>query len=151
VERGSRLSLATPSASARAILAFSADEVVARVLGGKLDRNTPTTVIEPARIRAILVETRGKGVAVVHGENQQQLSAVAAPVRNANGKCIGAIALSGLTLRFQGEALKRMLQLVRAESKDIEARLAVPSRSAQRDESSGAQVAVLRPKRARRR
>jgi DNA-binding IclR family transcriptional regulator len=151
VERGSRLSLATPSASARTILAFSADHVVDTVLAGKLKRHTPTTVIEPARIRAILEEVREKGVAVVHGENQQQLSAVAAPVRNANGQCIGAIALSGLTLRFQGEAPKRMVQLVRAEAKDVETRLALPSRPREESSSGKGELGTQGSKRVARR
>jgi len=148
VKRGSRLSLATPSASARTILAFSAQHVMDAVLAGKLRRHTATTVIEPTRLRTILLEARHKGVAVVHGENQEQLSAIAAPVRNPNAVCIGAIALSGLTSRFQAEALKRMVQLVRAESKDVEARFAFSGRSGQRDEPSGA--VMLRPKRVRR-
>jgi DNA-binding IclR family transcriptional regulator len=121
------------------------------VLAGKLKRHTPTTVIEPARIRAILEEVREQGVAVVHGENQQQLSAVAAPVRNANGQCIGAIALSGLTLRFQGEAPKRMAQLVRAEAKDVETRLAFPSRPREQSSGGKGELGTQRPKRVARR
>lgn len=123
VERGSRLSLGSPSASARAILAFSADDLVDAVLSTKLKRRTPATVVDPVRVRAMLDDVRERGVAIVHGENQQQLSAVAAPVRNVADRCIGAIALSGLTSRFAGEPLKRMVHLVKAESKEVETRL----------------------------
>jgi DNA-binding IclR family transcriptional regulator len=131
VERGSRLSLGSPSASARAILAFSADEVVDAVLSTKLKRRTPATVVDPVRVRAMLDDIRERGVAIVHGENQQQLSAVAAPVRNIADRCIGAIALSGLTSRFAGEPLKRMVQLVKAEAKEIEMQLRFPAASSQ--------------------
>jgi DNA-binding IclR family transcriptional regulator len=143
VERGSRLSLATPSASARTILAFSAGQVVDAVLAGKLKQHTSITVIDPARLRVILEETRLRGAGIVHGENQQQLSAVAAPVHIRGRECIGAIALSGLTLRFKADALKRMVQLVRAEAKDVEGRLA-SSVGTQRDNAHRARSPVSR-------
>ena len=123
VERGSRLPLSSPTASARAVLAFSDAELVDAVLDGRLNRQTPTTVTDPQRVREMLTTIRERGVAVVHGENQPQLSAVAAAIRGANGRCIGAIALSGLISRFEGESLRRMVQLVKAEAKDLERRM----------------------------
>jgi IclR family KDG regulon transcriptional repressor len=142
VERGSRLSLASPTASARAILAFSPDSLVSAVLANKLKRHTPATVVDPVRIRGMLTQFRQQGVAVVHGENQQQLSAVAAPIKNSDGRCIGAIALSGLTSHFESEPLKRIVQLVKAEAKELERRLRFPSSPAQIDEAhSSHQVA----------
>jgi DNA-binding IclR family transcriptional regulator len=142
VERGSRLSLGSPSASARAILAFSPDDLVDAVLSTKLKRRTPATVVDPVRVRAMLDDIRERRVAIVHGENQHQLSAVAAPVRNGTDRCIGAIALSGLTSRFAGEPLKRMVQLVKNEAKEVELRLR---------NAAGRSLAVDAPARAARR
>lgn len=137
VERGSRLPLSSPSASARAILAFSEAELIDTILAGRLKRQTPKTVTDPQRVRDMLGVIRERGVAVVHGENQQQLSAVAAPIRAADGRCIGAIALSGLTSRFEGDTLKRIVQLVKAEAKDLERRIRFPAGSAQPAQNAG--------------
>lgn len=137
VERGSRLPLSSPSASARAILAFSEAELIDTILAGRLKRQTPKTVTDPQRVRDMLGVIRERGVAVVHGENQQQLSAVAAPIRAADGRCIGAIALSGLTSRFEGDTLKRIVQLVKAEAKDLERRIRFPAGSAQPAQTAG--------------
>jgi IclR family acetate operon transcriptional repressor len=137
VERGSRLPLSSPSASARAILAFSEAELIDTILAGRLKRQTPKTVTDPQRVRDMLGVIRERGVAVVHGENQQQLSAVAAPIRAADGRCIGAIALSGLTSRFEGDTLKRIVQLVKAEAKDLERRIRFPAGSVQPAQTAG--------------
>lgn len=136
VERGSRLPLSSPTASARVILAFSRPDLVDTVLSGRLKRQTPATVVDPHRVREMLVEIRARAVAVVHAENQQLLSAVAAPVRGMDGHCVGAIALSGLTSRFEGEHLKRIVQLIKAEAKVLEKGVRFPSSSAQFDEAA---------------
>jgi IclR family transcriptional regulator, KDG regulon repressor len=120
VEPGSRISLAIPTASARAILAFSPQDVIDRVLIGRLQRFTSKTVVDPTKLRAILADIRRQGVSIVHGENQQKLSAVAAPIIDSVGRCIGALAMSGVTEeRFEGKALERIIQLTRSEAQNI--------------------------------
>src|ERR1700722_19173569 len=91
VEPGARIPLSMPTASGRAILAFSPQEVVDDILSRKLERFTPKTIVDPAELRGALDDIKRRGVAVVHGENQQQLSAVAAPIMDSVGRCIGAL------------------------------------------------------------
>ena len=120
VEPGARIPLSMPTASGRAILAFSPQEVIDEVLGGKLQRFTPKTVVDPVKLRAELGAIERRGVSIVHGENQQQLSAVAAPVMDSVGRCIGALAMSGVTQeRFEGKALDRIVQLAKSEAEKI--------------------------------
>src|SRR5262249_23154196 len=117
VEPGARIPLAMPTASGRAILAFSPEDVVDQILSGKLQRFTSKTIVDPNRIRSILQEIRRRRVSIVHGENQQQLSAVAAPIIDSVGRCFGAIAMSGVTQeRFKGKALEKIVQLVKTEA-----------------------------------
>ena len=117
VEPGTRIPLSMPTASGRAILAFSTQEVIDEVLAGKLQRFTPKTVVDPGKLRAILEGIKRRGVSIVHGENQQQLSAVAAPIIDSVGRCIGALAMSGVTRkRFQGKALEKIVQLAKTEA-----------------------------------
>jgi DNA-binding IclR family transcriptional regulator len=109
-----------PTASGRAILAFSTQEVIDEVLAGKLQRFTPKTVVDPSKLRAILEEIKRRGVSIVHGENQQQLSAVAAPIIDSFGRCIGALAMSGVTQkRFEGKALEKIVQLAKTEAEKV--------------------------------
>lgn len=120
VEPGARIPLTIPTASGRAILAFSPQQIVDELLAEKLQRFTPKTVVDPAKLRGILDEIRRKGVSIVHGENQQQLSAVAAPIIDSVGRCIGALAMSGVTQeRFEGKALEKIVQLAKAEAEKI--------------------------------
>jgi DNA-binding IclR family transcriptional regulator len=130
VEPGSRLPLSLPTASGRAILAFSPQDVIDEVLAGKFQRFTPMTVVDPNKLRTILNEIRRRGVSVVHGENQQQLSAVAAPIIDSVGRCIGALALSGVTQkRFEGEALEKIIQLAKSEAANVNDRICNSNRN----------------------
>lgn len=120
VEPGARLSLSLPTASGRAILAFSPQDVVDDILAGKLQRFTPKTVVDPVKLRGILEEIRRRGVSIVHGENQPQLSAVAAPIFDSVGRCIGALAMSGVTQeRFEGKALEKIINLAKSEAEKV--------------------------------
>jgi IclR family KDG regulon transcriptional repressor len=120
VEPGARIPLAMPTASGRAILAFSPEDVVDQILSAKLQRFTPKTIVDPNRIRSILQEIHRRRVSIVHGENQPQLSAVAAPIIDSVGRCFGAIAMSGVTQeRFEGKALEKIVQLVKTETETV--------------------------------
>jgi DNA-binding IclR family transcriptional regulator len=122
VEPGARISLSLPTASGRTILAFSPQEVIDEVLAGKLQRFTPKTVVDPSRLRSVLEDIKRRGVSIVHGENQPQLSAVAAPIIDSVGRCIGALAMSGVTQeRFEGKALDKIVQLAKSEAEKVNA------------------------------
>jgi DNA-binding IclR family transcriptional regulator len=120
VEPGARIPLSMPTASGRAILAFSPPEVIDQLLSKSLQKFTPKTIVDPTKLRAVLEEIRRRGVSVVHGENQQQLSAVAAPILDSVGRCIGSLAMSGVTQgRFEGEALEKIIQLAKSHAETI--------------------------------
>ena len=120
VEPGARIPLSMPTASGRAILAFSPQDVIEELLSKRLQKFTPKTIVDPAKLRSVFEEIKRRGVSVVHGENQQQLSAVAAPIMDSVGRCIGALAMSGVTQgRFEGEALEKIIQLAKREAETI--------------------------------
>lgn len=120
VEPGLRIPLSMPTASGRAILAFSAQDIAGEVLADELQRFTPKTITDPDELRSVLDDVRRSGVSIVHGENQPQLSAVAVPVMDSVGRCIGALAMSGVTQeRFEGEALERIIQLTKGEAEKL--------------------------------
>jgi IclR family acetate operon transcriptional repressor len=123
VEAGSRQPLVLPTASGRAILAFSSPEFVEEILEREVERRTPLTVVDKGAIREILREAYDSGVAIVHGENQEHLSAVAAPIFDADDACVAALAVSGITHRFEGTALRRLIVLVKAAAAEITQKL----------------------------
>ncbi len=116
VAPGSRTPLAYPTASGRVLVAFSKPEITDEVFAQGLKRFTPSTVTDPDRIRSILQEVRGCGFAIVHGEYQHQLSAIAAPVLNSVGDCIAALSISGVRQHFQGESSARLIAAVKSEA-----------------------------------
>src|SRR5262249_41184513 len=118
VPPGSRTPLSYPTASGRVLVAFSNQETVDIILAGGLRRFTSATITDPRRVRAILTGVRKNGVAVVHGEYQELLSAVAAPIFNTFHDCVGAIAISGVTRRFAGAELPELIQLVRTAAQN---------------------------------
>lgn len=129
VEPGARISLSLPTASGRAILAFSPQDVINDILAGKLQRFTPKTIVDPAKLRGVLDDIKRRGVSVVHGENQAQLSAVAAPIVDSVGRCIGALAMSGVTQeRFEGKALEKIIQLAKSEAEKVNTLIRDPNR-----------------------
>jgi DNA-binding IclR family transcriptional regulator len=123
VPPGSRTPLTYPTASGRVFLAYSKPEFTNEVLADGLKRFTPATVTDEDRVRAILNEVRRVGIAVVHGEYQQQLSAIAVPVLNSVSSCVAALSLSGVTQRFEGKVLPRLMQVVKSEAKELSNRL----------------------------
>ena len=119
VPPGSRTSLSYPTASGRILLAYSKPESVDKILANGLKRFTPATLIDEKRVRALLREVRQAGIAVVHGEYQQQLSAIAAPILNSVGDCIAALAISGVTQHIEEAGLPRLKQLLKAEAENL--------------------------------
>lgn len=137
IEPGTRFSLALPTASGRSILALSAPDLVDRVLADGLTRFTPATVTDPDKLREILAEIRRVGVAVVHGEYRAHLSSVAAPIRNAVGECVAAVAVSGLSQSLERENLTRIVELVRDASEEIWRKLGPNHATVGSDASAG--------------
>ena len=118
LEPGSRAPLYL-TASGKAILAFGSPDLFDAVVAAGLRRRTPATITTASRLRARLEEIRRTRVSVAHGENQLHLSAVAAPILHAAGGCIGAVAVSGLSLHFADDRLPRISEAVTRAASEI--------------------------------
>lgn len=73
-----------------------------RVPTGRLVRRTPHTVTTVAELARELSVVRQRGYAVTHGELEEGLDAVAAPVRGRDGSVKAAIGVSGPSFRLAG-------------------------------------------------
>lgn len=89
----------------KAMLAWSSDDQVDRVVGAGLERRTPTTIVDPGAFRSELAAIRERGVAYDRDEACAGLSCVAAPIRG-SGRAIGAISVTGFSGRFDFESVE---------------------------------------------
>lgn len=75
------------------LLAFAPNDVQESVLSAPLERFTTKTITEPARLRAVLAETRRSDVAVSDGQVTLDSLSVGAPVRDASGAVVAAVSI----------------------------------------------------------
>jgi IclR family transcriptional regulator, acetate operon repressor len=110
-------------ANGKALLAFQGEPTIERVLAGRLPRFTERTIIDPARLRRELAQTRERGYAQALGEIEAGLNAVAAPIHDASGAVVAAVSVSGPAYRVTADRIPDLgAQVVGAAAK-ISARL----------------------------
>ena len=83
------------TSNGKVLLAWAEETDRDRVLEGPLETFTPHTVVDPDALRAELVSVRTRGYAQAVEEFEDGLNAVAAPVRQADGRVIAALGVSG--------------------------------------------------------
>ncbi len=71
-----------------------------RHLAQPLERYTPNTIVDPAKLRRHLDEVRRRGYAQTMEELEDGLNAVAAPVRRADGRVTATVGVSGPAFRM---------------------------------------------------
>jgi DNA-binding IclR family transcriptional regulator len=112
-----------PGANGKVFLAFGA----AVLPQGELTRFTPHTICDRERIVAALDTIRAVGYATAIDELEVGLSAVAAPVRGANGACIAALSISGPSFRLGPSQLDHMGALLVEQAAVLSTRLGYPT------------------------
>jgi DNA-binding IclR family transcriptional regulator len=99
-EVGSRLP-AYCSGLGKAILAYSDEEKVERVLTGPMPALTSATITAPARFRRELDTIRQRGIAYDRGEGTVGIVCVAAPILDYCGRAVAAISVTGPRQRLR--------------------------------------------------
>lgn len=119
---GSRMP-ATCVGLGKAMLAFSDQEALRRVVSSGLERRTPYSITEPGRLLKELERIRTSGIAFDHEEAALGLACVAAPIL-VGGRCLAAISISSATARFNPGAfvahVRGVAKSISAESADQE-------------------------------
>lgn len=100
------------SASGKVLLAFLPPTQQSQVMKTRLEKLTPNTTTDPKLLRQELDAIRKRGYAVSQGERVEGVSCVAAPVFDAGGKVIGAMNVSGPSMRFSKEKIRLYARLV---------------------------------------
>lgn len=107
------------------IMAHWPDQQTTRYLSRDLERMTPNTVTDPAKIRQRLAEIRATGYVWVFEEFVEGINSVASPVLERNGLITAAIHVHGPAYRFPGdEDDKRLGEIVAEAAYKLSAALA---------------------------
>lgn len=104
------------SALGKVLLAYSAVTIPA----GRLERCTEKTIISRARLLAELEQVRKVGYAIIIDELEEGLVAVAAPIREIDGRTIGAISISGPSARMTSKNLSQIGKIIISELEVLE-------------------------------
>ncbi|HLB40124.1 MAG TPA: IclR family transcriptional regulator [Actinomycetota bacterium] len=103
------------TSNGKVLLAWADEADRERVLAGELETFTEHTVIDPTALRRELNAIRTRGYAQALEELEEGLNAVAAPVRQADGRVIAALGVSGPAFRMHAVDVPR-LGLLTAEA-----------------------------------
>jgi IclR family acetate operon transcriptional repressor len=101
------------TSNGKVLLAFADD--ADRILAGPFPRFTEHTIMDPDALRHELEAVRKRGYAQALEELEEGLNAVAAPVRQADGRVIAALGVSGPAFRMHAVDVPR-LGLLTAEA-----------------------------------
>ena len=116
VARLGRPSVAHATATGKVGLAFGS----AGLPDGELERFTPKTVTDRARLSAELERVRADGFAQAAEEREGDLNALAAPVFGSRGELAAILGVQGPSSRFEGARMRKaarpLLDLSRAAS-----------------------------------
>lgn len=106
------------TAVGKALLAF-ADLPVPELLPRRTDR----TLVDPDELTADLARTRRLGYAFDDVENEPGVRCLAAPVREAGGRTVACIGISGPTVRIPLDRVPELAETVMASARELSAAL----------------------------
>lgn len=84
-----------------------------------IERFTERTIVDPSVLLADLAATRKRGWAIDNEERADGMRCVGAPVFNEHGEAVGAISVSGPTVRITDERLGELGPLVKRAAADL--------------------------------
>jgi len=124
---GSRLP-AYCTASGKAHLAFMSEEELDATLETQdLVQHTPTTLATVAMIKAELEQIRQQGYAVDNEELDPGVRCIAAPIRDYTRRIVGAVSISGPSMRLDDARLEdTLIPLILRAGEELSTRLGYP-------------------------
>jgi len=107
----------------KVLLAYLSEAELAACLTPPLARFTERTVTAAAEFPALLAEVRSRGFATAVDELEAGLTAIAAPVRNAEGTVIASVSASGPSFRIPATRIPALAAAVRQAADEVSGRL----------------------------
>ena len=110
------------AANGKVFLAFGAANIPDR-----LDSLTPSTITDRAALDAELDRVRSRGYATAQDELELGLSALAAPVRGADGQVVAALSISAPTHRLDADRIAQLAPVLLEQAAELSRRLGYPT------------------------
>jgi len=124
------------TSAGRAILSrLPASELEACLAGVRLEKRTPGTVTDTARLRALLERARDLGYAEENGENEEGIRCIGAAILDERSYPVGALSVTALAYRFGDESVERVGVMVRQAAAEISGELGCRARTQGRENS----------------
>ena len=107
------------TAAGKIFLAHMPPDQRRRILRASLERFTENTVVDPKVLEGRLRESLTQGYAYTAEELELGLNAVGAPIRDANGSVVAAVAVSGPVFRLPAGSIHEVAETVRTAAVEI--------------------------------
>ncbi len=104
------------AASAKAILAFQTEAIVAKALAEPLPRLTAYTNTDPDAVRAIYAQAREDGFATCVSEIDEGLGGLAVPVIQAGNRILYSLGVTGPVQRIMDDGLENRIAVLKEVS-----------------------------------
>jgi IclR family acetate operon transcriptional repressor len=111
------------TSTGKALLAALSPEAGAAVLGPRLARATPRTIVDHRRLERELLRIRERGYATSIEELEPGFAALGAVVHDASGRPVGAISVGGPRSRLTPARIVELSEVVVAAAARVSARL----------------------------
>jgi len=112
------------TASAKTLLAYQHPKEIKRIINkNPLKRYTPNTITDPEKLMIHLLDIKNRGFAICDEELEEGIKAVAAPIKNINGKTVASITITGLSKRMSSSNLERLIRIVTDSAQEISKKL----------------------------
>jgi len=119
---GQRIPLHATS-DGKVLLAYLSQAELARCLTPPLRRFTDRTITTLDELSPVLAEVRQRGFATAVDELEAGLTAIAAPVRNEEGRVVASISASGPSFRIPADRIGQVAESVRRAAAEVSRRL----------------------------
>jgi IclR family transcriptional regulator, KDG regulon repressor len=111
------------TADGKALIAFQPAAALQQIMGAKLDRRTPHTLVEAKELHEELATIRARGYAIDDEEYELGVRSIAALIRDDSGNPVAAVGITGPTQRLTKSRLSGLARCVIDAAKGISLRL----------------------------
>ncbi len=111
------------SPGAKAMIAFSAPEIVDSFLKKKMHSFTPHTITERETVKRQLARIRRLGVAFCREEMALGVNAIGAPIFDYSNRAVAAVVIAGLAPRLKLDIESPIVAALKTTAREISARL----------------------------
>lgn len=120
---GSRSPLHASSIGKAIMAALSDDEAVERLHRSGMPKFTARTIVDPQTLLADLAQVRKRGWSIDDEERAEGLRCIGAAIYNEHGEVVGAISISGPTVRMTEERLGELGPMIKRAAAAITDRI----------------------------